>query len=275
VLPPYAAAGLSLAAVALAFAVNRLWFGFLPDDRPQKGRKQHARPVPLGGIALLPVLLPWLLASGLPWLAAGVAAVTLLGYADDWSKEHGRELDWKKKLVLLALSSALAANQAVDPFAAPERWLLAWCLVFVLTNATNFLDNTDGVATALSAASLLVATGGDGAFAAVGFAALGFLPWNWPRPFLFVGDSGAFALGLCCGALCATRLPAFDRALLPFAVQLADFAQVVTVRLWLGFRPWIGDRRHLPHIAQNLGLPRPLVAPLFAGAAVLLAGLAA
>ena len=51
--------------------------------------------------------------------------------------------------------------------------------------------------------------------------------------------------------------------MLPFAVQIIDFVQVVTARLWLGIAPWHGDRRHLTHIVQNQGLRPVLVAPLF------------
>jgi hypothetical protein len=43
-----------------------------------------------------------------------------------------------------------------------------------------------------------------------------------------------------------------------------DFFQVITARLVIGVAPWIGDRRHLTHIAQNWGVRRSLVAPLFA-----------
>lgn len=265
--PAWLAAPASLCLLAAVWACNRFVLGFLPDDPPRPGRKQHLRPVPLAGVAIVPVLLVWLLAGGLHWLAGGVVAAAVLGHLDDRGKERGREPGWRSKAVVLAFAAAAAATQVVDPGALPERWLLAAVIAFVLANATNFLDNTDGVAASLAGASLLCATGGSGPLAACGFAALGFLPWNWPRPVLFLGDGGALALGLCGGAVCAARLPGWP-ALLPFAVQFADFVQVVVARLWIGVAPWIGDRRHLTHIVQNLGLPRVLVAPLFAAAAV-------
>ena len=66
----------------------------------------------------------------------------------------------------------------------------------------------------------------------------------------------------------------YVKKLLPVALLLGDFVQVITARLILGVAPWVGDRRHLTHIVQNLGLPRPLVAPLFAlvAAALILIG---
>ena len=146
-----------------------------------------------------------------------------------------------------------------------EQWLTAFAVVFVLTNATNFLDNTDGVAASLTGTSLLCATGGVGPLAGCGCAALGFLPFNWPKPLVFLGDSGALALGVCSGFACAQALPQWQ-ALLPFAVQFADFVQVIVARLCIGVSPFVGDRRHLTHLIIHLGLPRSLTAPLFAAA---------
>ena len=103
---------------------------------------------------------------------------------------------------------------------------------------------------------------------AAAWSALAFLPWNWPRPRLFLGDSGAYALGLLVGA---HSLPWANHQLAAVAVQCADFVQVVVARLVLGVPPWVGDRRHLTHVVQNLGLPRIAVAPLFAAIAAALA----
>ena len=39
-------------------------------------------------------------------------------------------------------------------------------------------------------------------------------------------------------------------------------------RLYLGFAPWVGDRRHLSHVFMNLGVPAIRVAPAFAALAI-------
>ena len=267
------AAPVTLVAVALSWWCNRYLRGFLPDDLPRSGRKAHSRPIPQAGIALAPVLLSWLLASGMHWLALAVAIAATIGFIDDHCKERDRELDWRCKAVALGVAAAAAATQVASPFSAAETWSIErWCtafvVTFVLTNATNFLDNTDGVSASLTGTSLLCATGGAGPLAGCGFAALGFLPFNWPRPILFLGDSGALALGVCSGAACAQALPGWQAAL-PFAVQFADFVQVIIARLCIGVSPFIGDRRHLTHLVLQLGLPRVLTAPLFAAIAVL------
>lgn len=249
---------------------NRRWFGFLPDDPPRPGRKQHAAPIALGGVLLVPALLGCLVAErgfwpGWPWAVAAVALAGAIGFVDDRGKEHGDGLDWRRKGLGLCVVAGATAMAMCDPLHAPERWLLYALLAFVLVNAVNFLDNTDGVATAIVAVPLASECGGwPLASAACGLA---FLPWNWPRPRLFLGDAGAFALGTLLALHVQSGLHDGPTALWLAAVPLADFVQVVLVRLWLRHPPWVGDRRHLTHIAHHLGLPRVATAPLFAALA--------
>lgn len=273
-IPEAAAALVATAAIWLGDLTNRRLVGWLPDDPPRPGRKQHGRAVPLGGVLLLPAVLPWLLADGEGWLTVACLLAAGTGFLDDRGKEHGADLDWRKKSLGLALAAAAAAAAVASPWAAPVAFVGVAGLVFVLTNATNFLDNHNGVCAALSAASLLSLSGGHGAAAAAGFGALGFLPWNWPRARLFLGDAGAYLLGIVVATTAARGCVDSPRALFGVAVQLADFVQVVTARLVLGLPPWVGDRRHLTHIAQNLGLPAVWVAPGFALLAMLIARLA-
>lgn len=265
-----AAAAAATLACAGAFWSNRQLVGWLPDDPPHPARKRHRAPVPLAGVVLLPAVLPWLCAAAEWSLAAAAGIATAAGWLDDRSKARGG-LDWRAKAALLLLAAAAVALAAVDPLAEPLRFAAVVGFVFVVTNATNFLDNTDGVAASLAAVSLLGASGGEGPLAAAGFAALGFLPWNWPRPRLFLGDAGAYLLGVLSAAAALRPTPFAQATLAAVAVQLADFVQVVCARLWLGLLPWVGDRRHLTHIAQNLGLPPVAVAPAFAALAAAIA----
>jgi UDP-N-acetylmuramyl pentapeptide phosphotransferase/UDP-N-acetylglucosamine-1-phosphate transferase len=275
---PWWAAALTTALLGIGDLCNRRWFGWLPDDPPRPGRKQHARPIPLAGILVVPPMLAWLamawpMWSGAPWAAFAILVAAGVGFVDDRGKEHGRDLGWRPKAIGLGIAAAAAATACCDPLAAPLGWLARVVLVFVLTNAVNFLDNTDGVASSLAAVALLAAGrfdgGGDSAWlTAAGWTALAFVPWNWPRPRLFLGDAGAYALGIAMALAVARSTPLLGPTLALVAVPLADFAQVVVARLWLGLPPWVGDRRHLTHIAQNLGVARWLVAPMFAGLAL-------
>lgn len=266
---PLWSAALATAGLWLGDLCNRRWFGWLPQDPPRPGRKQHRRTLPLAGLLLLPAVLPWLLSEQQWLLLAAAVLATAVGFVDDRGKEHGREFGWRRKAIGLLVATGLAAASVVSPLHDPTGWLLALLLVFVITNATNFLDNTDGTAAALSATSLLCLGGPIGI--AGGAAALAFVPWNWPRPRLFLGDSGAYLLGVLTGTLATAAMWREPAAVRTVALQLGDFVQVVIARLWLAHPPWVGDRRHLTHVLQNFGLPRLWVAPVFAGLALWIA----
>jgi UDP-N-acetylmuramyl pentapeptide phosphotransferase/UDP-N-acetylglucosamine-1-phosphate transferase len=281
------AAPLACCLIGAGYYVHCRVRGFLPEDVPGIGRKQHERSTPLAGIALLPALLLWPIANGQWVLAAATLSLAVLGHVDDLRKARGG-LPWQAKTLVLALATAAVAAQHAG-YSLSFAFAAAFALAFVLVNATNFLDNTNGACAAITAGSILGNFSVPGWYWAsqqtyLGWAALGFLPWNWPRARVFLGDAGAYALGIgladqALGNLPLGSLSASTNAVqvsrtwdywplgvllvLPFAVQLIDFVQVVTARLWLGIAPWHGDRRHLTHIVQNHGLRPVLVAPLF------------
>ena len=280
--PPWAMLT-AAACVAIGEFCNRRVIGWLPDDPPRPGRKLHARPIPLAGVLLVPTLLAWCIADQ-AWLAlTAIVIATTIGFEDDRRKERAGPLDdggldWRVKAIGLAAAAALVAGAASDPLTEPWFFAAAFCLTFVLTNAINFLDNTDGVATGLAASSLLClgfGTPSPNWVPAAGFAALGFLPWNWPRPRLFLGDGGAYALGLSTSFAIVHVMREQPLFLLAVAVPLVDFVQVVTARIVLAVPPWVGDRRHLTHILLHRGVNRLLIAPIFTAVAVALGVLAA
>jgi len=268
----YWAVLIAAATVAVGDFCNRRVIGWLPDDPPRPGRKLHGKPIPLAGALIVPTILAFCIAeqAWLPLLALVIATAT--GFEDDRRKEHAGPLDdggvdWRIKAIGLAIAAGLIATTAADPVTDPWYFALAFGLTFVLTNAVNFLDNMDGVATSLAVSMLLcVGLGKPTAswISAAGYAALGFLPWNWPRPRLFLGDGGAYALGLCASYAIVHTMREQPLFLLVAAVPLIDFVQVVCARVWLAVPPWVGDRRHVTHIVHNIGVKKVIVAPLFA-----------
>jgi UDP-GlcNAc:undecaprenyl-phosphate GlcNAc-1-phosphate transferase len=100
-------------------------------------------------------------------------------------------------------------------------------------------------------------------------AMLGFLPFNWPRARVFLGDGGSQGLGFLLGCASLEFWPSSPAAALAMhALALADLLQVVVVRAFLGLAPWRGDRRHLAHRLQRW-LPAPAEAPSFFAAQAL------
>jgi UDP-GlcNAc:undecaprenyl-phosphate GlcNAc-1-phosphate transferase len=141
-------------------------------------------------------------------------------------------------------------------------WILA------VTNAFNLSDNMNGLcaglgligASAVSAASLLFQGQFELACGAALFAGslAGYLPYNYPRASVFLGDAGSQWVGywiavlallfvrpstISNGGLQQSCKAAFAVA----AVPLIDMAFVVLSRTWRGQPFWVGDTHHLSH----------------------------
>jgi UDP-GlcNAc:undecaprenyl-phosphate GlcNAc-1-phosphate transferase len=180
---------------------------------------------------------------------------------------HAVDLPWYGRLALGPLALPLSAF-----------WLVGF------TNAFNFMDGINGIAgttLVISGAAFAVAGAqhGDpdtmlsGALLAGG--GLGFLPWNFPRAKIFMGDAGALPLGLLLAvtAIRASRDDAFGSPMsLPFpacVLLVGPYLFDVTFTL---FRRW--RRRqplaqaHKEHLYQRLarGLASHTKATLLVGA---------
>ena len=71
----FAAALVTALLLAASYWINHRVVGFLPDDPPTGGRKNHGRPIPLAGIVLLPIVLPWLCVTELLQFCPSVASI--------------------------------------------------------------------------------------------------------------------------------------------------------------------------------------------------------
>lgn len=192
------------------------------------GRHVHARPMPLlGGVALFGGTVAAGL-TGAPNLALVLtAALALLaGLVDDYCKCKGRDLPALPKLVLQFLPAVLLVamghtfSHVSNPFGRGMLvlpwWLdypltLAWLIG--MTNAVNFLDGMDGLATgvtAVAAFTLLIIALIKGAVptavwvAATLGACLAFLRYNFHPASIFMGDAGSNFLGFLLAALAVT-----------------------------------------------------------------------
>jgi UDP-GlcNAc:undecaprenyl-phosphate GlcNAc-1-phosphate transferase len=205
-------------AIRLASAIGLL-------DQPA-ARKLHRSPTPLlGGVVVAcGVTAGGLLAIGLPGvperlpllLAGGVVALGV-GLWDD-----RRGLGVLAKLVGqgVAASFVLASGAGDGLELTLLGSALIWLGLVALMNAVNFLDNMNGVATGLAAIALLAFAWGsfEGGAPGVGTwqlalagACLGFLPHNFPRSRIFLGDAGSLLLGYSLGASAVLALGQLPR----------------------------------------------------------------
>jgi UDP-GlcNAc:undecaprenyl-phosphate/decaprenyl-phosphate GlcNAc-1-phosphate transferase len=309
-----AASGLgALVTAALAPAVIRLARRLAILDRPG-GYKAHGSPTPtLGGMAV---------AGGGIGAALGVGGTDLAGAPGLWAIGLGflimlvagafddlrglsppAKLGWQGAAAVLGglglvQMSAAASGAPLSVWSPRLVTMLALSALWVVavTNAVNFLDNTDGlcaglaVVTTTALAVHLLRSGHPHLAlvpAALGGACAGFLPYNWPRARIFLGDTGSLSVGFALGCLSLAgahlagaqgegSILALAAPVAVLAVPVLDLVLVVALRLRAGHRVWIGDRRHLNHRLVRRGLgPAPAVMTLWAvsaacGAAALL-----
>ena len=262
---------------ALARLVGpRLGFVDVPDD----DLKPHARPVvPLGGLAVLGGLYAGLLSvDGLDQaLVAATAVVFVLGLIDD---------RFGLSPLIRVIGAALAGVLLVTPSSLPTGLFFPvfWALVTVLVvNAVNLLDGLDGLAGSVALASLGAlwwfgaAQGvlGPPYYAVSIGAVLGFLVWNWPRARLFLGDNGAYVLGVTLTWAAMKASPDGTASLVAVAiigVPILELVITITRRLRGRLPLFSGDRDHVYDRLHARGMSVSRVVVLFVVAQVIWSG---
>ncbi|TCD02207.1 undecaprenyl/decaprenyl-phosphate alpha-N-acetylglucosaminyl 1-phosphate transferase [Pedobacter frigidisoli] len=161
----------------------------------------------------------------------------------------------------------------------PSLWggLFSLVLIIFLNNAFNLIDGIDGLAGGIGILTsmvfgLLFAMMGEVCYSSIAFALsgaiAGFLKYNWFPAKIFMGDTGALIIGLVSAALAIKFIelnkynagghPAFFSA--PaitvgiLIVPIFDSLRVFTVRILKRSSPFKGDRNHIHHRLQRLGL---------------------
>jgi len=280
---------------------------------PIRERDVHTTPTPrLGGVAMfLGVAAAFLFSSQNPGFAfiwadpvpmlavlGATLLIVLVGVADDlW------DLDWMIKLGAQFLAAGIIvwfgqlqiSSLPIGGMTVGSSWMSFVLTVFsivLVMNAVNFIDGLDGLVAGVCLIAngvffvysyLLVRdTGASTYFNLASFIAVvlvgacaGFLPFNWHRAKMFMGDAGALMLGLlmATSAVAITGqiqpamldpdqlgrsqlLGAFIPILLPIAVvllPLLDFGLAVIRRLRAGKSPFSPDRKHLHHRMLDMG----------------------
>jgi UDP-GlcNAc:undecaprenyl-phosphate/decaprenyl-phosphate GlcNAc-1-phosphate transferase len=257
-------------------------------------RKTHDRPIPKGGgVGILGAFLVGLvllyyfgefarLANeyflGVIAASVSIAAVSFLDDLRDWP--FTVKLGVQALAALVAVGTGIYIHDYRIPYvgAVYIGWIgvpltLAWLLF--TTNAVNFIDGLNGLAggVVLIACGFLAvfsATYGNSfCYAASGMLAagvLGFLPFNFPRARIFMGDVGSQFCGFMIAVLgvVASR---FDGASLSFLLVpmllsgvLFDVGFTLLRRGLAGERVTQAHRGHLYQVAQRSGVPAVAVA---------------
>lgn len=293
-----------LTTVAVTPVVRRLSIRLGAVDHPSD-RKVHPQPTPtMGGIAMFAGFLAALavtrimpffeeMNAGSPEpLAALVTCglMLILGVIDDV-----RGVSWLAKLtaqifiggVLILLGVQLtyfwlpgAGVVFVDPSLSVPLTIL-W--VAAVSNAVNLVDGLDGLAAGMvgiAAAGFFVymvrteAIFGDASAAAllslmtVGICA-GFLPWNFHRAKIFMGDSGSMLLGMLLSLATLSGIgrnyirpaggdlaAAIGTVAVPFLILAVPFLDVILAvvrRTWRRQGLGHADKEHLHHRLMDIG----------------------
>jgi UDP-N-acetylmuramyl pentapeptide phosphotransferase/UDP-N-acetylglucosamine-1-phosphate transferase len=280
-------------------------------DRPNV-RSSHTVPTARGGgIGFVAVIVLGVGLVGLrkhdPWTAAMLLAAALLAvvsFIDDRTSLGVRPrlaVHAVASLVPAALFALPAHNGAFGAFGmAATAGLAATTFLGTIgyTNAFNFMDGIDGIAAShavvVSVATVVLLGLGQfvtlpSAVAAsrvvapssliVAGAVLGFLPWNFPRAKMFMGDVGSAFLGYVLACLYARSVhEAGLELLLPLAMVHMGF--VLDTAITLVRRALRRERlseAHREHFYQRLvrsGLTHPTVTGIYTALSVACAGLA-
>ncbi len=260
-------------------------------------RKIHVQPTPrLGGVAVYAGFVGSVLMNSIlpDWMTAIVLAGSLLlivGVIDDI-----RELPASVKLVgqLVAAGIVIASGKVLTLFPAggigeAANVLLTLVWIVGITNAFNFFDGMDGLATGL--AILMAGFMGMVAFetdqpglgwlamAVIG-ACAGFFPYNFrgTRPAkIFLGDGGSTFLGFTLACLAVkgnwanhSPIVSFSNPLLIFGVLIYDMIHITVERVVTGkvqsVKEWLDyvGKDHLHHrLERALGSRQASVAMIF------------
>jgi len=279
----------ALAVLTTTPLVQRLGLKFGYVDLPGKRKVHHHPIVRVGGIAIFGGTISALLFAGwlggfgnLPYsealsvwgLLVGSLGFFLIGLADDLFN-----LPPTTRLLLQGIVASLAWSMGVRvehlpiPFGGAVNigiFSLPITVIWLagVTNAINWIDGLDGLATgvsALAASILFIVTWQHHPAAALIAlalfgATLGFLRYNANPANIFMGDGGAYFIGFTLagvGVIGLMKDATLTAVVLPYlilAVPLADMVFVILARLSSGKSPFFADQRHLHHRLLKSGL---------------------
>jgi len=251
-------------------------------DHPNE-RKIHKKPIPLlGGLAIFgsyvaTIIFNFNFSRELKGVVIGGTIILIIGLVDDI-----KHIPATWKLISQVLASSILILYGVKLSFLPSTWwgnagevLLTVIWVVGITNAVNFFDGMDGLATGLtvigSLSFFIVAeiTGQSYlGFLTIALAGscLGFLKFNFKPASIFLGDAGSTFLGFTLAGIAvmggwAEKNPkvALSLPIIILSVFIFDMIYITIARVWDGrvrnFKEWIEytGKDHLHHRLLTLG----------------------
>jgi len=265
-------------------------------DKPSTPRKTHKDHKPMmGGLAIYVAFVVALVLFSPPQhlfelgvIIAGAGLLSVVGLLDD-----RYDLSWRLRFGVQFIAAAVVVLAGIQIQLFGTQWIdipitLIW--IVALTNATNFLDNMDGLTAGLSAIAggffLLIALSQGQVLvsllaAAVLGSAIGFLTYNFNPASTFMGDMGALVLGFVL-SIVAIKLQFADQPLniswmVPIFVLILpifDINLVFWTRIREGRSPTSAGRDHTSHRLLALGLTNRQTLAVLYGLCLLYGGLA-
>jgi UDP-GlcNAc:undecaprenyl-phosphate GlcNAc-1-phosphate transferase len=256
-------------------------------DTPD-GRKAHDRPTPKGGgVGIVAAFLAGIIGLyqfaafarladayflGVMAAALAIAIVALLDDRFDWP--FTVKLGAQVLAALVAVAAGLFLHDIRVPYLGVVE--LGWAAIVVTlvwvvftTNAMNFIDGLNGLASGVTLIACLflawiaVMEGSWFAYATAGLLAagiVGFLPFNFPRARIFMGDVGSQFCGFMLAEL-AVVASRFDNVELSFLLMpmllagvLYDVAFTLVRRILQGKPVTQPHRGHLYQVAHRSGM---------------------
>ncbi|MBI4802872.1 MAG: undecaprenyl/decaprenyl-phosphate alpha-N-acetylglucosaminyl 1-phosphate transferase [Elusimicrobia bacterium] len=247
-------------------------------------RKIHTEPVPrVGGLAVYAAFICTVFrnqqfSEEVLGIMLGGSVIFALGFMDDWKQLSAKtRLVWQAAASVIVVLFGLRLSFALQlPFGYWISCVLSVLWLVGITNAFNFMDGIDGLASSMGAvcALLFLGIGWNSSqyplsfmSAALAGACAGFLRINWRPARAFLGDCGSTFIGFMLGCLAlygswATNNPvvAFSTPLLVLGIPIFDLIYTTVSRIRNGQVNNIGEwleytgKDHFHHRLMKLGL---------------------
>ena len=290
---------LLLGAISVTYCMLKVQIIAAPNHR-----SSHDEPTPSsGGVAIVLITTVGFLYLGFFFdfqkglltqmigLTVGSLAVAFVGFIDDLGRLPNFKVKFSSQIfaVLILFGGDLVFDKLALPFVGliDLGWwgyVVTFLWVIGVTNAFNFMDGLNGMAGGSAAVAALF-------FALIAFdqnavpvfvlsyvvlaAVLGFLPFNFPRARIFMGDVGSQFLGFLFAGLGVLAAGSSD-VQIPFWVMpliffhfIFDTSFTFLRRLFAGEVVTDAHRSHLYQLVNRMGWPHSKVSIFYASMAIL------